>query len=172
VDTVGHESRRLFRQEYGMGVRSLRYGLTGRCDLVEVRLDMGGRVIEALPVEFKRGGNKEDDRDRVQLCAQALCLEEMLGIAVPRGQLYYRKEHRRSSVEINGDLRQTTIRLIGRIKEIRDAGITPPAVYLKKKCDTCSLVELCMPQSAGSGGKRVDRYIQAQIRLSKEAESS
>lgn len=164
VDAEHHESRKLFRQEYGMAVRSLERGLIGKCDLVELYLAPGGCVAEVLPVEFKRGKNKEEDVDRVQLCAQAFCLEEMFGVTVARGQLYYLQEHRRTTVEIDGALRAKTAELVERIRKLRDAGATPPAIYEKRKCDQCSLLELCMPKSAGSGGKRVDRFVQAQIR--------
>ncbi len=163
VDVEHHESRRLFRQEFGMAIRSLARGLIGKCDLVELYLAPGGGVAEAIPVEFKRGKAKEEDVDRVQLCAQALCLEEMFSIEVPRGQLYYLQEHRRTSVEIDGALQAKTAGLVDRIRSLLDAGVTPSAIYEKRKCDHCSLVELCMPKTAGAGGKRVDRFVQAQI---------
>ena len=167
VDVEHHESRRLFRQEFGMAIRSLDRGLIGKCDLVELYLAPGGGVAEAMPVEFKRGKGKEEDVDRVQLCAQALCLEEMFSIAVPRGHLYYLQEHRRTSVEIDGVLRVKTAGLVDRIRSLLNAGATPPALYERRKCDHCSLVELCMPKSAGAGGKRVDRFVQAQIRAAR-----
>lgn len=167
VDVEHHESRRLFRQEFGMAVRSLERGLIGKCDLVEVHLAPGGGVAEVIPVEFKRGKNKEEDCDRVQLCAQALCLEEMFAIEVPRGQFYYLQEHRRTSLEIDGALRAKTAYLVERIRSLLNAGMTPSATYEKRKCDRCSLVELCMPKSAGAGGKRVDRFVQAQIRAAR-----
>jgi CRISPR-associated exonuclease Cas4 len=163
VDTEGHESRRLFRQEFGMAVRSLEWGLIGKCDLVELRLSPGGGVAEAVPVEFKRGTDKEADVDRVQLCAQALCLEEMLSEVVPKGQFYYLADHRRTSVDFGGELRAKTAAVISQVRELQAAGVTPPAVYERRKCDRCSLVELCMPKSAGAGAKRVDRYVQAQV---------
>ncbi|MCX8013782.1 MAG: CRISPR-associated protein Cas4 [Rectinema sp.] len=168
VDVEHHESRRLFRQEFGMAVRSLEHGLIGKCDLVELYLKPKGGVAEAVPVEFKRGRNKEEDVDRVQLCAQALCLEEMFNISVPTGQLYYLQEHRRTTVDINGSLRARTIELIARIRQLQESGMTPPAVYERQKCDRCSLIDLCMPRSAGSGEKRVDRFVQTQLRIMRE----
>jgi len=169
VDVEHHESRKLFRQEYGMAVRSLERGLIGKCDLVELYLSPKGGVAEAVPVEFKRGRNKEEDVDRVQLCAQAFCLEEMFGVSVPIGQLYYLQEHRRTTVDIDGPLRAKTMELVARIQQLQSSGVTPPAVYEKQKCDRCSLLELCMPKIAGSGGKRVDRFVQSQIRAMREA---
>lgn len=168
VDLEHHESRRLFRQEFGMAVRSLELGLIGKCDLVELYLKPKGGIAEAVPVEFKRGRNKEDDVDRVQLCAQALCLEEMLGITIPVGQLYYLQEHRRTTVDINGSIRAKTMELIARIRQLQNSGMTPPALYEKQKCDRCSLIDICMPKSAGSGEKRVDRFVQAQLRMVRE----
>jgi len=165
VDAEHHESRRLFRQEYGLAVRSMGQGLIGKCDLVELHLQAkGGGVAEANPVEFKRGKGKETDVDRVQLCAQAMCLEEMFSTTIGHGQLYYLQEHRRTRVDLDGPLREKTAGLIARIRTLLDASLTPPAMYEKRKCDNCSLVELCMPKSAGSGNKRVDRYVAAQIR--------
>lgn len=169
VDVEHHESRRQFRQEYGLAVRSLERGLIGKCDLVELHLAPGGGVAEAIPVEFKRGRNKEDDVDRVQLCAQALCLEEMFGVPVAIGQLYYLQEHRRTTLNIDGQLRATTIEIIETIRKALMNGSTPPAIYAKRKCDRCSLFEWCMPQSAGAGGKRVDRFLASQIREAREA---
>jgi len=168
VDAEHHESRRLFRLEYGMAVRSLERDLIGKCDLVELYLSPGGGVAEAVPVEFKRGRNKEEDVDRVQLCAQAFCLEEMFGVSVSVGQLYYLQEHRRTTVDIDGPLRAKTMELVARIRQLQASGMTPPAIYEKRKCDRCSLLELCMPESAGSGGKRVDRFVQSQIRATRE----
>ncbi|HNX73721.1 MAG TPA: CRISPR-associated protein Cas4 [Spirochaetales bacterium] len=167
VDAEHHESRKLFRQEYGMAVRSLERGLVGKCDLVELYLSSGGTVAAAVPVEFKRGRNKEEDVDRVQLCAQALCLEEMFGVSVPIGQLYYLQEHRRTTVDIDGKLRAKTTELVARIQQLQISGMTPPALYEKRKCDRCSLLEVCMPKAVGSGGKRVDRFVQLQIQATR-----
>jgi CRISPR-associated exonuclease Cas4 len=163
VDAEGHESRRLYRQEFGMAVRSLELGLIGKCDLVELYLRPEGGVAEAVPVEFKRGKAKEDDRDLVQLCAQALCLEEMLGVAVARGDFYYLGAHRRTHAEISVQLREVTKSTIARARDILESGSTPVAEYEPRKCDRCSLVEDCMPKAVGGGGKRVSRYLQAGI---------
>jgi CRISPR-associated exonuclease Cas4 len=89
VHVEHNESRRSFRQEYDMAVRSLRWGLTGKCDLVEVWFSDDKKVRKVSPVEFKRGREKASDVDRVQLCAQALCLEEMIGIKIEQCQIYY-----------------------------------------------------------------------------------
>ena len=171
VHSEHHETRRFFRQEYEMAVRSLQHGLIGKCDLVELWYTKDGSIEKISPVEFKRGRKKADDTDRVQLCAQVLCLEEMFGITIEGGQFYYLQEHRRNSQTIDTPLRETTIALIQRIMKIRETGETVPAKYEKRKCDNCSLVDLCMPKSAGAGHKQVDRYIKTQLRLAEKEDA-
>jgi CRISPR-associated exonuclease Cas4 len=100
------------------------------------------------PVEYKRGKPKANDCDRVQLCAQGMCLEEMLGVAVPRGQLFYGQNRRRFDVEFDAELRATVRQAAARLHEIVAAGVTPRAVR-EKKCDTCSLLEVCLPDVLG-----------------------
>ena len=168
VDAEHHESRRLFKQEYGMAVRSLQWGLIGKCDLVELWYSKDGSVEKVSPVEFKRGRKKADDTDRVQLCAQVLCLEEMFGIEIESGQFYYLQEHRRTNESIETPLRKKTIALIERIMKIRETGETVAAKYEKRKCDNCSLVDLCMPKSTGAEHKQVERYVKTQLRLAEK----
>ena len=169
VDAEHHESRRLFKQEYGMPVRSLQWGLIGKCDLVELWYSKEGNVEKVLPVEFKRGKKKADDVDRVQLCAQVLCLEEMFGITIESGQFYYLQEHRRSTEDVDAQLREKTSALVERIMNIRETGKTAAAKYEKRKCDNCSLIDLCMPKSAGAGNKQVGRFITSQLKLMEKA---
>jgi CRISPR-associated exonuclease Cas4 len=171
VDVEHHESRRLFKQEYGMAVRSLQWGLIGKCDLVEIWYAKDGSVEKVSPVEFKRGKRKANDIDRVQLCAQVLCLEEMFGVAIEGGQFYYLQEHRRSSETVDAQLREKTVVLIKRIMSIRETGETAAAKYEKRKCDNCSMVDLCMPKSAGAGRKQVKRFIEAQLRLVEKSDA-
>lgn len=163
VDAEGHESRRLFRQEYGMALRSLERGIIGKADLVEIRLSPERKVVEAVPVEFKRGKDKEEDCDRIQLCAQAFCLEEMLGVEVARGDFHYLGAHRRTHVELDPDIRQKTLQAIERARGIVASGETPQARYERAKCDRCSLVEACMPRWAGNGGRRVERFVSEEL---------
>lgn len=163
VDTVGHESRRLFKQEFGMSLRSLLYGIVGKADLVELHLSPAGGVAKALPVEFKRGKNKESDCDRVQLYAQALCLEEMLGVSVHEGSFYYLGSHRRTIVEFTTTLRAHTLEAIDRARAILDSRLTPKAKYEKAKCDRCSLQDLCMPSSMGKGENSVESFIRSEL---------
>jgi CRISPR-associated exonuclease Cas4 len=160
-----HEARRHFRQEYDMAVRSLELGLIGKCDLVELWYTGNRGIKKVLSVEFKRGREKESDVDRVQLCAQILCLEEMFGLSIDTGQLYYLQEHRRKDVEIDNALREKTASLIERIRTLREAEATPKAEYERRKCDNCSLVDRCMPKSTGTKNKSVSRFMQTQLRL-------
>jgi len=171
VDVEHHESRRLFKQEYGMAVRSLQWGLIGKCDLVELLYAKDGSVEKVSPVEFKRGRKKADDIDRVQLCAQVLCLEEMFGIKIEAGQFYYLQEHRRTSITIDVPIREKTTALIERIMKIRESGKTTVAKYEKRKCDNCSIIDLCMPKSTGSKYKRVDQFIDAQLQLTEKTDA-
>ncbi len=141
------ERRKGVRAEFGMPIRSLKLGLSGKADVVEFsRLESG--PWRPFPVEYKRGRTKPDNRDNVQLCAQALCLEEMAGAAVPRGAIYYGRERRRTEVVFDDLLRKETADAAFRLHRLVGAGITPPPVY-EKKCDTCSLFSLCMPKSLG-----------------------
>ncbi|MDR3162353.1 MAG: CRISPR-associated protein Cas4 [Helicobacteraceae bacterium] len=155
-----HESRRLFREEYGMSVRSLKFGLIGKCDLAEIWLEPETKApVRVNPVEFKRGRSKTNDVDRVQLCAQALCLEEAFNLPIGKGEFYYLQERRRVSVDIDEDLRAKTISTADQIRAINASKKTPVSSYEKKKCDGCSLIDHCMPRAVGS----VSRYVRGQI---------
>jgi CRISPR-associated exonuclease Cas4 len=168
VHAEHHESRRFFRQEYNMAVRSLEWGLIGKCDLVELWYTENKNLEKALPVEFKRGRQKENDVDRVQLCAQIMCLEEMFSMIIKAGQLYYLQEHRRTDINIDEALREKTAGLIKRIRTIRDTGITPLPEYERRKCDNCSIADMCMPKSVGGNGKQIQSFVQMQLGLVKK----
>lgn len=136
------ESRGDVRTVRGISVASVAYGLSGQCDVVEFHHD--GRVI---PVEYKRGKPKSHRADEVQVCAQAICLEEMLALPrIPFAYLYYGKPHRRTEIALDADLRELTIRTAARAMEILDSGTTPPARHEKSKCTACSLIEICQPK--------------------------
>lgn len=170
VDVVHHESRRNVRTEYGMTIRSLEYGLIGKADVVEFELGSNKSYKSILPIEFKRGKQKAKDYDRIQLYAQALCMEEMFNIDIPEGQFYYLQEHRRSTVEFSDELKISTKQLIKDSMYLLTSGKTPHAYYEKKKCDRCSLMDICMPKAVNAGGKKVENYIQTQLkRLLKDA---
>jgi len=140
----GQESRGNIRIERGLPLRSLRLGLIGKADVVEFhRRD--DNCWRPFPVEYKRGKPKRDDCDKVQLCAQAMCLEEMLGTEVPAGALYYGKTRHRLDVAIDQALQNETQMTAQKVHELIRSGITPKAAYAKK-CKSCSLIDRCLPQ--------------------------
>ncbi|MEP3478560.1 MAG: CRISPR-associated protein Cas4 [Fuerstiella sp.] len=98
------------------------------------------------PIEYKRGKPKSNDCDRVQLCAQAMSLEEMLSVQIGRGDLFYGKQQRRTEVIFDEQLRTTTIDTTKRLHQLIRSRLTPTAVK-ENKCDTCSLLSVCMPPS-------------------------
>ncbi|HRQ87478.1 MAG TPA: CRISPR-associated protein Cas4 [Bacteroidia bacterium] len=145
------ETRAGVRIARGLSVRSLELGLTGQCDVVEFHRTRNGAGCERIvPVEYKRGKPKAHRADEVQLCAQAMCLEEMLGLpegSVGEGCLFYGTPRRRTGVVFDEGLRALTKETVSAVQEMRGAGTTPTAEYLPKRCDACSLVELCQPKA-------------------------
>ena len=159
VDQTDQVSRGEVRVEYGIPLRSLRLGLIGKADVVEFHRS-GNAIGERwapFPVEYKRGRPKKTNVDRIQLCAQALCLEEMLGVEVPAGALFYGKTRHREDVDFDAQLRSETEEMAKRFHTLIEAGATPKAVY-GKQCDTCSLKDLCLPRTVETG-RSVDRYL-------------
>ena len=163
IDIVHYESRKKHKIEYGMAIRSLQYGLIGKADVVEFEFSDKKVYKKITPIEFKRGKQKVKDHDRIQLCAQALCLEEMFNTKINEGQIYYLQERRRSSVIFNNELIMNTKKIIKESRDLLISGKTPMAIYDIKKCDLCSLNELCMPKFLHEGGKKVNRYLKSQI---------
>lgn len=127
-------------------LRSARLGLSGQADVVEFH-DSG----LVFPVEYKRGRPKKDRCDEVQLCAQALCLEEMLAVEIAEGALFYGQKRRRQAVVFDVELRQLTETIAGLIHEMFARGLTPAAEYDAGKCDQCSMLSVCMPKSCNPG---------------------
>lgn len=138
-----HETRKGVRTRYGLALRSLALGVSGQADVVEFHKD---RVI---PVEYKRGREKKNDCDRVQLCAQAICLEEMLDAAVPEGFLFYGKTRRRRAVTFDADLRRITREAAVRFHDLFRHGKIPPPIRIPG-CATCSFLNRCMPDLPGN----------------------
>ena len=157
VHETDDERRGGVRIVRGLRLRSLRVGLSGQADVVEFHRNADGGETP-FPVEYKRGRPKPNRMDEVQLCAQALCLEEMLGVAVTQGALFYGAPRRRHDVAIDASLRGETEALAARMHALFAAGTTPPPVY-EKKCDNCSLCNQCMPkytENAHSARKYLD----------------
>lgn len=138
-------------------IRSAELGLSGRADIVEFHAD--GSVF---PVEYKRGKPKANRCDEVQLCAQALCLEEMLRVEIGEGALFYGQKRRRQTVTFDSELRQLTAQTVARVHEIVQSGTTPRAEY-SKKCDQCSLLAACLPKSCTSS-RSVSKYLAGMLR--------
>ena len=126
---------------------SKRLNLSGVADLVEFRAGPDGET--AYPVEYKRGKAKLHRADEVQLCAQALCLEEMTSRPVPEGALFYAETKRRLAVPFDAGLRRLTEETALQVCELFATGRTPPAVWRADRCRACSLIELCRPKVAG-----------------------
>ena len=157
------ESRGNKHIERGLDISSASLGLSGKTDAVEFYDD--GVVC---PIEYKRGTVKEDITDEVQLCAQAICLEEMLHLSIPTGYLFYEKIKRREKVDFTQELRSQTRILADQYHMLTDSGETPVASY-SKKCESCSFIDSCFPESAGRN-KSVAEYIKRRLSLELDAE--
>ena len=146
----------------GLWLHSLKLGLIGNADVVEFHPD--GQIV---PVEYKRGKPKKADSDRVQICAQAICLEEMLNTSIRMGYLFYGQRKRRVVVDMDSALRERTMNMIRRFRELIDRRETPTAIR-QPKCDSCSLVEICLPDSMRlktGASKFVDRQLASILSL-------
>ena len=138
------ESRGNIRIERGVPLRSEKLGLSGKTDVVEFHKLPNGEWLP-FPVEYKRGKPKESSCDKVQLCAQAICLEEMLKVEVPKGALFYGKTKHRLDVIFDESLRNETSDTARKVHEFISAHTTPAPVYTET-CQSCSLVSVCMPK--------------------------
>ncbi|GJQ21792.1 MAG: CRISPR-associated protein Cas4 [Bacteroidia bacterium] len=144
VDTDTYETRGAVKTVRALKIHSSRLGLAGKCDVVEFH--KAGEGIEILPVEFKAGQPKHDSSDEVQLCAQALCLEEMLNARIRRGAFFYGRIRRRVQVEIGDQLRKRTEEVIAAVHDLVSRKEVPQAQY-QKKCARCSLADICQPKA-------------------------
>lgn len=145
VHDESRESRGDLRIDYGVSLRSLRLGLIGKADVVEFHRQPDG-VWLPFPVEYKRGKPKADDCDTVQLCAQAICLEEMLSVAIPKGALFYGQTRHRLDVAFDEALRRETEETARQAHDLIASGRTPPPLY-EKRCESCSLLAECLPKT-------------------------
>jgi CRISPR-associated exonuclease Cas4 len=179
ADSSKRESRGGLRSSRSVPLWSFELGLFGKADVVEFHAATAASPASAgspsfsnpqsafsnslgtpFPVEYKRGKPKSHDADRVQLCAQAMCLEEMLGVAVPAGALFYGRTRRRMDVAFDAALRDLTRLTAARLHEMLASGQTPPAVYEKKKCERCSLKTQCLPRlPAGRAARFLEREL-------------
>lgn len=151
VDSDGDERRGDLRVLRGVPIRSLDLGIAGVADVVELRSVGAGAV--AFPVEYKRGKPKLHRADEVQLCAQALCLEEMLSTRIASGALFYGRPRRRTDVRFDEPLRLATRAAIVRFRQIVAGDVTPRATW-SPKCRECSLADGCQPRASGRSAAR------------------
>ncbi|WP_052507608.1 CRISPR-associated protein Cas4 [Desulfonatronovibrio magnus] len=142
-------------EDRSVPVRSNELGLYGVADVLEMKAGPEGKRIP-YPVEYKRGSPKIEDWDRAQLCAQAMCLEEMLSLEIPEGAIFYGKPRRREKVVFDNDLRDLVKVKCLEMRSMVKSGLTPPAQY-GKKCKNCSLTGQCMPTATRKG--KVEPYI-------------
>ncbi len=150
------ESRKVVRIERDLKIASSLLGLTGQTDAVEFYSN--GKII---PIEYKHGEPKENTSDEVQLCAQVMCLEEMLNCSIEEGAVFYFKIRKRIPVLITDELRQETIQLSKDFHNLIENGKTPNAEYTHK-CESCSFIDTCFPESVGRN-KSVDIYLKRRI---------
>ena len=145
ADKGGSRSGRGVRRVMALPLACRRLNISGVADLVEFHPGKDGEV--AYPVEYKRGKAKLHRADEVQLCAQALCLEEMMERPVPEGALFYAETKRRLSVPFDAGLRELTEETVAALAEVFRTGVTPPPTLRRERCRACSLVELCRPDA-------------------------
>jgi CRISPR-associated exonuclease Cas4 len=167
------ESRPDIRIARALRVRSLRLGIVGQTDIVEFHKTEDVSNSITLPgvsglwfpkvIEYKHGKPKIGIEDEVQLCAQCLCLEEMLNVKLTSASFFYGQPRRRQNVVLNRELREKTEELITLLRDLTAAGRTPEPEY-SSRCRNCSLVEYCLPKIAGHN-KSVKKYIQKMIEI-------
>lgn len=144
VDSGAAEQRRGVRYERSVSLISHVHKITGKMDLLEIIVREPTRYF---PVEYKRGKPKIEDWDRIQVCAQALCIEEMRNVHIDEGAIWYWEVRRREPIVIDESLRKITIQIIEQAHALLATGKTPPPTSDKKRCKACSLVDLCEPDA-------------------------
>lgn len=145
------ESRGSVLLSRAMPVRSVSMNITGECDMVELHKDPHGVPIQGregtwrlYPIEYKRGRPNERGADEMQLCAQAMCLEEMFVTDIPEGAVFYGETHRRMPVVFTEELRKSVRTALEEMHRLFERGHTPKA-KMTKACKNCSLIDLCQP---------------------------
>ena len=160
------EMRRGMRQERGVAVSSLALGVVGKLDLLEIRLSDGA----LFPVEYKKGrpSREGEDWERIQLCAQAMCLEEMLNVVIPEAFIWYWRTRRRESVLLDEALRERTVAIAAKLRALLQSGRIPEP-RKSAGCRSCSLQDLCMPDAPGE--KAVMSYVRDLFRADRDDEA-
>lgn len=162
-----HEKRKNTISIHALPIKSRTLGITGKCDVVELNQSEKGIYMpqyngyySVTPIEYKRGKPKEDNADKLQLLAEAFCLEEMLAARIDRGYLFYFETRRREEVSFTEELRRQLNQIVDEMHSYMDRGFTPK-VKTGKKCKTCSLKDICLPEL--NNHKDVKQYIQGRI---------
>ena len=154
ADKGGSRKARGMRRVMALPLSCRRLNISGVADVVEFHPAPAGDGGETpYPIEYKRGKPKLHRADEVQLCAQALCLEEMTGLPVPEGALYYAETKRRVAISFDADLRSLTEDTITALAEVFVSGKTPPPTMKRDRCRACSLTELCRPDAVAKPAK-------------------
>lgn len=172
VDEGPTEQRHGVRHERAVSVISHHFRLTGKMDLLEIEKDESKGTLRYFPVEYKRGKPKLEDWDRIQLCAQALCIEEMRNTIIAQGAIWYWEVRRREAVDIDEALRLKTTVAIEGARAVLLSGKTPPPVN-DRRCKACSLVDLCGPAifAEDRTGAYIDRmYVESQAAMDAPSE--
>lgn len=161
VDAGRTENKKGLKIARSLLLNSYEVGLSGKADVVEFHKINGMYKWQPFPVEYKRGKPKTDNSDKIQLCAQALCLEEMLKVRINKGALFYGRTKRRLEVDFDDALRQDTKDTVSRLHNFIKIGQTPKPEYASK-CKSCSFYNLCMPKTME---KRicVEKYLKESI---------
>lgn len=159
VHTQRMERRGEYVKLFEYDVFSKTLELRGKCDCIEANASETGCLIPSIdfpvklyPIEFKHGRAREEKEYEIQLCAQAMCLEEMFNTEIPEGALFYTSSHRRYPVIFTEQLRQEVQRTVMVLREIRDTQTVPKAQY-SARCKRCSLYDICMPKVTASAAK-------------------
>ncbi|WP_018230092.1 CRISPR-associated protein Cas4 [Methyloversatilis universalis] len=160
ADTPAVELRHGVRTVTAMPLSSADLGIGGVADVVEFHVEPTGE--RPYPVEYKRGRPKAHRADEVQLCAQGLCLEAMFGKTVAEGALFYGQPRRRERVVFDETLRSLTRETIDGTRAMFISRLTPLASYEARRCDSCSLLDLCQPRLLGKAG-HVDAWLKRQL---------
>lgn len=145
VNQADQQKRGSIRTVWALRLANAELGIEGVADVVEYHKQADGTEIP-YPIEYKRGKPKTHRADEVQLCAQALCLEEMHSVSVPEGALFYGEVRRRHPVIFDAVLRDLTQQTIVACRAIVQTKTTPKAIYKSKKCNACSLIDQCHPK--------------------------
>jgi len=145
VNQADQQKRGSIRTVWALRLANAELGIEGVADVVEYHKQADGTEIP-FPIEYKRGKPKTHRADEVQLCAQALCLEDMHGVSVPEGALFYGEVRRRHPVIFDAELRDLTVQTIVACRTIVQTKTTPKAIYKSKKCNACSLIDQCHPK--------------------------